>query len=98
MEDKDFIIAEFMKSIEDAVDKKRGHVYNAYFEKLPEETQAAVKELLLKQSMIILEELRALGVTPSYVMLGSESFGSLYLTSELKKRDNERHSQLNNKA
>lgn len=98
MNEKDFILAEFVKDVEDAVDRERGHIYNAYFKQLPETTQTAVNELLLKQSMIILQELNALGVTPSFVMLGSGSFGSLHLTSELKKRDEVQSYQLNNKA
>ena len=98
MNEKDFILAEFVKDVEEVVDRKRGYIYNTSFEQLPKTTQTAINELLLKQSMIILQKLQALGVTPSFVMLGSGSFGSLHLTSELKKRDEVQSSQLNNKA
>ncbi len=93
----DEIKTEFNRSAEIAFEMERGKIYDEAFHSLPEDTQKAVKELLLKQSMILLKELRALGVTPSYIALGSGAFGALHLTSELKQRDEELHALSNNK-
>ena len=98
MDEKDFIMAELVKNVEDAVAQFHGRIYNYYLNQLPEETQKTVNELLVRQSIIILQELRALGVTPSHVILGSGTFGALHLTSELKSRDKDKSRQLNNKA
>lgn len=91
------IKTDFCRSAEIAFELEQGKIYDEAFYSLPEDTQKAVKELLLKQSIILLKELRALGVTPSYVVLGSGAFGALHLTSELKQRDEELYALLNNK-
>lgn len=93
----DEINSEFYGEIEIAMEKRQGKIYNESLHRLPVETQKAVKELLLNQSKKLLTELRALGVTPSYVVLGSGAFGALHLTSELKQRDEELHALSNNK-
>ena len=78
---------EFIDDVVDAISKRNGKIYNETFYSLPEETQKAVRELLLEQSIRITTELRKIGVTPSFVLLGSGTFGSLHLTSQLMEKD-----------
>ena len=78
---------EFINDVETAISERNGRIFDKAFYSLPEETQKAVRGLLLEQSLRITTELRAIGVTPSYVALGSGTFGSLHLTSKLMKKD-----------
>lgn len=68
--------------------------FNLSIDKLPIEKQQEFKKLSEKLALHILKELKKHDFCPSFVCLGSETFGTISLLSQLKTLDKVKYSLL----